>query len=86
MHLAQQALLSTIDRILTERGDDPSVIAQDDKVALATQMVQMCALHESEIRKAIQELAGALESSPNRALNDLVCTARLTIESQRSAA
>lgn len=86
MQLAQQALLSTIDRILTERGDDPSVIDAQDKVAFATQLVQLCMLHESQIRKATEELAQVLGSSSSCTLMDLVSSARKTIKMQRSAA
>lgn len=48
MHLAQQALLSTVDQLLLERGVDPGTISDTDKVALATQIVQLSMIRESE--------------------------------------
>lgn len=86
MKLAQQALLSTIDRILSKRGNDPSVIDTGDKMALATQLVQLCVLHESEIQKATETLAQALGSSPHIPLAELASSARLEIENKRSVA
>lgn len=86
MDKAQQALISTIDRILRERGDDPSVIAPQDKMTLAAQLVQLCQLHEHEMRKASEELAGALGCSSALALAELASNARVTIEMQGSPA
>jgi hypothetical protein len=86
VQLVQQALLSTVDRILSERGDDPSIIDPQDKIAFATQLVQLCMLHESQIRRASEELAQALGSPSSCTLMDLAATARMTIETQRNAA
>lgn len=86
MDLAQQALLRTVDRILVERGEDPSVIAPQDKINLATQFVQLCVLHEHVMRKTAQELAEGLGASPNLPLIELAADARIRIENQRSSA
>lgn len=48
MHLAQQALLSTVDQLLLGRGVDPDTISSEDKVALATQIVHLSMIHENE--------------------------------------
>lgn len=86
MHLAQQALLSTVDQVLRERGADPATVSEEDKVALATQLVQLAILREHEIRTASAQLAQALGSSSDLPITELAEGARVTIEQQRSPA
>jgi hypothetical protein len=84
VHLAQQALLSTVDQVLRERGANPASVSDEDKLALATQLVQLAVLREHEIRTASAELAIALGSSSDLQITKLAEAARAAIERKRS--
>jgi hypothetical protein len=68
----QDVLLSTVDRALTERGEDPELITPLDKMAIAAQYVQLYQLHEDMVQKACKELTDLLGISRPLPLMDLV--------------
>lgn len=83
MDIGQQALLRTVDRVLTERGEDPEIVSAEDKVVLGAQYIQLCALHEHALHAASQELAEALGASPQLALAELVAEAVAEVREYR---
>jgi hypothetical protein len=86
MDLGQRALLGTVDRLLREQGDDPAIITPEDKIVIAAQHVQLCQLHEHELRSARRKLASALGVRPDITLEELISDAAAIIGEQRSHA
>lgn len=60
MGIEQQALLTTVDRLLRENGNNPEIVATDDKITLATQYVQLYAVQEHVLETTTRRLAQAL--------------------------
>jgi hypothetical protein len=73
--LEQTALLHTVDRVLRGRGQDPKTISIGDKFSIATQCVQLCALHEHTLYQAARRLSEALGANPRLPLEELVLDA-----------
>lgn len=72
MGIEQQALLTTVDRVLREHGDNPETIPPQDKVSIATQYVQLYAMQMHVVEEASRRLARALGIPSDTPLEQLV--------------
>lgn len=70
--IEQQALLTTVDRVLREHGDNPEIITPQDKIGIATQYVQLYAMQEHVVEDATRRLARALGIRADIPLTQLV--------------
>jgi hypothetical protein len=82
-NLEQTALLHTVDRVLVERGQDPDIITEGDKFSIAAQCVQLCALQQHLLKKAVERLAEALGADPGLPLEELVVDVAIIVKERR---
>lgn len=83
MGIEHQALLTTVDRVLREHGDNPEIIAPQDKVVIATQYVQLYAMQEHLVENASRRLAQALGIRPDLPLDQLVANVERALKEKR---
>jgi hypothetical protein len=83
MGIEQQALLTTVDRVLREYGDNPETIPPQDKVSLATQYVQLYAMQIHVMEDASRRLARALGIRADTPLEQLVVNVECAMKEWR---